>query len=360
MNEVELRVEYINGTWVLTGSWLAGLQLVNDYLGYLADRNYSPKTVRSYAFSLLAFCRWLLTEKIDLDAVDTKVLLKYLSSCRQATVLGRSTSNVVRIDGTRVDGYAPATVNHRLAVISGLFGFWSMRDPEKRSPIPRGVNVRRLSSSERNGLLAHINRGPKYRSELRLRDSKRLPHALSSKEVVNLIEDMKTWRDRAICGLMVYCGLRSSEVLGLKVTDIDIGARWIHVLGKGRKERKVPLDIDVAGVIQTYLLVERPESLSDCLFLVAKGPNRGLPLSSPGLRSIFRYHRITSGVVGGNPHSLRHSFGTCLAEAGVDLAVMQALLGHTHTDTTTRYIHLAPIHIKAEFDAAYARSRNLR
>lgn len=360
MDEAELRVDYINDTWVLAGPRLAGFQLVNEYLDYLADRNYSSKTVRSYAFSLLAFCRWLSTEKIDLDVVDTKVLLKYLAACRQATVPGRPTPNVVRMDGTRVDGYTPATVNHRLSVISGLFGFWAMRDPEKKSPIPRGINVRRLSSGERNGLLAHITRGPKYRSDLRLREPKRLPHALRPNEIVALIKDLKTWRDRAIAGLMVYCGLRSSEVLSLKVTDIDIGARWIQVLGKGRKERRVPLDIDVAGVIQTYLLVERPESLSDYLFLVAKGPNRGLPLSPAGLRTIFRYHRITSGVTGGNPHALRHSFGTALAEAGVDLAVMQALLGHTHTDTTARYIHLAPIHIKAEFDAAYARSRNLR
>ncbi len=360
MNEAELRVEEMDGSWTLAGPRLAEFQLVNEYLSYLADRNYSPKTVRSYAFSLLDFCRWLVNEEIDLDAVNTNVCLKYLASCRQATLPGRPTLNVVRMDGTRVDGYAPATVNHRLTVISGLFGFWAMRDPEKKNPIPRGVNARRLSSGERNGLLAHITRGPKYRSELRLREPKRLPRALNSNEIIDLIGDLKTWRDRAIAGLMVYCGLRSSEVLSLKVTDIDIGARWIQVLGKGRKERRVPLDIDVAGVIQTYLLAERPESLSDYLFLVAKGPHRGKPLTPAGLRTIFRYHRVTSGVSIGNPHALRHSFGTALAEAGVDLAVMQALLGHTHTDTTARYIHLAPIHIKAEFDAAYARSRNLR
>jgi integrase/recombinase XerD len=90
---------------------------------------------------------------------------------------------------------------------------------------------------------------------------------------------------------------------------------------------------------------------------VAKGHHRGQPLTAAGLRTIFRYHRGLTGIVGGHPHALRHTFGTALAEAGVDLAVMQALLGHAHVDTTARYIHLAPAHVKAEFDAARDRIR---
>jgi integrase/recombinase XerD len=88
-----------------------------------------------------------------------------------------------------------------------------------------------------------------------------------------------------------------------------------------------------------------------------RGPTRGQPLTPAGLRTVFRYHRKRSGVPGGHPHALRHSFGTALAEAGVDLAVMQALLGHAHPDTVARYVHLAPAHVKAEFDAARARQR---
>ena len=107
-----------------------------------------------------------------------------------------------------------------------------------------------------------------------------------------------------------------------------------------------------------YLLAERPESASGRLFLVAKGPNRGQPLTAAGLRTIFRYHRDLTGIAGGHPHALRHTFGTALAEAGVDLAVMQALLGHAHVDTTARYVHLAPAHVKAEFDAARDRLRS--
>jgi integrase/recombinase XerD len=151
--------------------------------------------------------------------------------------------------------------------------------------------------------------------------------------------------------------LRSAEILGLDVTDVDIGGRWVKVTGKGNRERRVPLDADVASVVQVYLLAERPESASRRLFLAAKGSSRGQPLTPAGLRTIFRYNRGLSGITGGHPHALRHTFGTALAEAGADLAVMQALLGHAHVDTTARYIHLAPAHVKAEFDAARDRIR---
>jgi integrase/recombinase XerD len=263
------------------------------------------------------------------------------------------------MDG-RVDGYAPATVNTRLAAITGLYGFRSMRDPDAKNPIPRGKGAQRLVRGERNGLLAHTNRRPRYRSALRLREPQRLPKGLDSHELTSLMESLRTWRDRSIAGLMVFCGLRSGEVLSLEVKDVDIGGRWLRICGKGAKERRVPLDVDVAGVIQTYVLAERPDTESSKLFVVAKGPNRGQPLSAAGLRTIFRYHRSIAGVPGAHPHALRHTFGTALAEAGVDLAVMQALLGHSHVDTTARYIHLAPVHVKAQFDAGRERQQRSR
>ena len=354
--DTDLWLERDGEYWTLGGPGSTGFPAVNEYLSYLADRNYSPRTVRAYGFDLLDFTRWLRASDVTLAMITTDVLLQYLAACRQAQIPGRPGPNVVSLQGKRLDRYAATTINRRMAAISSMFIFLTMRDPDLKNPVPKGREARHITAAERTGLLGHLAR-PKPRSALRLREPRRLPRSLSRQETTDLLNSLRTWRDRSIAGLMLFCGLRSCEVLALQVKDVDIGGRWLLVSGKGAKERRVPLDRDVAGVIQTYLLAERPETTSRTLFVVAKGPTRGAPLTAAGLRTIFRYHRVQSGVVAGNAHALRHTFGTALAETGVDLAVMQALLGHTHVDTTARYIHLAPAHVKAEYDAARNRQR---
>jgi hypothetical protein len=108
-----LRLEQRDGDWVLAGPGADRFGLVNEYLGYLADRNYSPCTVRSYGFGLLAFCRWLAAERIELAGVTTDVMLRFLPACRQARVPGRPGPNVITLGGRRLDQYAATTVNHR-------------------------------------------------------------------------------------------------------------------------------------------------------------------------------------------------------------------------------------------------------
>ena len=321
--------------WRVKGDWDApGLQLCNDYLAYLADRRYSPASVRSYAFDLLHFTRWLGGQGLALHKVDTDVLLRYLAACRAERRDGQH-DNVISMASGRAAGFAPATINRRLAAISGLFAFRSMRDPDAANPMPKGPAARRQAAGERAGLLAHLDK-PRPRSRLRVREPRRLPRGLDRAETAALLGSFRTGRDRAIA---------------------DIGRGWVRVTGKGDKERRVPVDPDVAGLIQSYLLAERPETSSPALFVVAKGPHRGQPLTAAGLRRVFRYHREISGVAAGHPHALRHTFGTALAEAGVDLPVLQALMGHDHVDSSAAYIHLAPAHVRAAYDAARERQR---
>jgi site-specific recombinase XerD len=345
-----------DGRWRVVGQAAAAdLELVNDYLGYVADRGYSPQTVRAYAYDLLHFARWLGSEGVLLALVDTDTLLRYLAANRQARLRGQR-DNVISLRSGRAVGYAPTTINRRLAAISGLFSFRSMRDPAASNPVPKGPAARRSAKGERTGLLGHLHR-PKPRSMLRVREPRRLPRGLDRDEISALLASFRAERDRAMAGLMLFSGLRSAEVLGLGVNDVDIGRGWVRVIGKGDKERRVPLDPDVAALVQSYLLAERPETTSTMLFVVAKGPHRGHPLTPAGLRRVFRYHRERSGVAAGHPHALRHSFGTALAEAGVDLAVLQALMGHEHVDSYAAYIHLAPAHLRSAYDAARARQR---
>ena len=127
------------------GRRAADRQLCNDYLGYLADRRYSPASVRAYAFDLLHFARWLAGEDLGLDAVDTDALLRYLAACRAERRDGQH-DNVISLASGRASGFAPATINRRLAAISGLFSFRSMRDPAAVNPVPKGPAARRAAA----------------------------------------------------------------------------------------------------------------------------------------------------------------------------------------------------------------------
>jgi integrase/recombinase XerD len=168
-----LRLEQRDGGWVLAGCGAAEFGLVNDYLGYLADWTYSPRTVRAYGFDLLALCRWPSGENISLDAVTTEVVLDFLRACREASLPGRPPGNVVSITGRRLDRYAATTINHRLAVLSGLFAFRQIRDPDARSPVPKRREARFVTAEELSSLLDHLVR-PKHRW-LWLCEPRRLP-----------------------------------------------------------------------------------------------------------------------------------------------------------------------------------------
>src|SRR5260370_18373128 len=168
-----------------------------------------------------------------------------------------------------------------------------MRDPAAPSPVPRGAAARRTARGERAGLLGHLAR-PKPRSKLRVREPRRLPRGLDRAETAALLSSFRTDRDRAIAGLMLLSGLRSAEVLGLHVADVDIGRGWVRGTGKGDNEPRRPLTPDVAGLVQSYLLARRPETSSRALFIVAKGPHRAQPLTPPALPPLSPYHRTIS------------------------------------------------------------------
>src|SRR6266566_2490552 len=135
--EPGLRAELHDGRWRLAG--VADGDLINGYLGYLADCGFSPRTVRAYAFDLQAFARWLAGEGITLGEVTTDVMLRFLAWCRTAPLPGRPGGNVYSIRDGRSTGYAPATINRRLAAVAGLFGYWAMRDPAAPDPPPLGA-----------------------------------------------------------------------------------------------------------------------------------------------------------------------------------------------------------------------------
>jgi site-specific recombinase XerD len=188
-----------------------------------------------------------------------------------------------------------------------------------------------------------------------VRQPRRLPESLPAGEVDAFVASLRTHRDRAMALAMLLGGLRSAEVRGLMLSDADMGRRRLRVIGKGGKERHVPVDRAFFAELAAYLRLERPRGLAtpEC-FVVLRGPTAGEPVTEAGLRSLFRRHRAASGATRVRPHRLRHTYGTELAAAGIDLLALRELMGHSSPETTASYVHLSVERLAAEYGAARA------
>lgn len=158
---------------------------------------------------------------------------------------------------------------------------------------------------------------------------------------------------------MLLDGLRSCEILTLQLEDLKPADAQLRVLGKGRKQRILPLPGDVMEVLQNYLCLERPLTNSPFLFVSLKGRRRGQPMSPAGFRSLFRHHRLRSEVPAANPHRFRHTFGANMVRDGISLPALQHLMGHSQIHTTMLYVQLAPQDIWREYARAVANRARL-
>jgi site-specific recombinase XerD len=176
--------------------------------------------------------------------------------------------------------------------------------------------------------------------------------------VAAFLADLETHRDRAVVLSMLLGGLRAAEVRMLRLADVDMGLRQVRVLGKGGRERIVPVDGSFFSELAAYLRAERPKGCRtpEC-FVVLRGPTAGRPMTEAGMRRIFRTHRSRSGANRVRPHRLRHTYGTELAEAGIDLLVLRELMGHSSPETTAGYVHLSAENVAAEFARVKGASR---
>lgn len=331
---------------------LAGLspqvEVANRFLAHLGSRRLSPATVRAYAYDLCNFFRFLVERNLDLVGVVPSDLFDWLDWQNQQG--GGSGGKVVRLARP---GPAPATVNRRVAAVRSMFEYAVVVGVRADNPVP---NARRASGRRgtTRGLLGHVGSGRRRQGGGRLvSEPRRLPESLDSADVALFLSDLGTHRDRAITLAMLLGGLRAGEVRSLRLADVDMGMRQLRVVGKGGRERVVPVDAAFFAECAAYLARERPPgcATAEC-FVVLRGPTRGQPLTEAGLRKIFRTHRARSGAVRVRPHRLRHTYGTELASAGIDLLVLRALMGHASPETTSAYVHLSPEKLVAEYDAA--------
>jgi integrase/recombinase XerC len=340
---MELRVEADADGHRMVGAG-GDVELVNRFLAHLVDRNFALATRRAYAYDLLSFLRFCDETGLALAGVGPTDVFDYLGWRHPATA-GKG----VRLG--RVET-APATKNRRVAALRALFEYAVLSGGRQNNPVPAGRKVR--AGERRRGLLGHLGSSRKQTGGRLVVQPRRLPESLDLGDVAAFIADLATARDRAMALGMLLGGLRSAEVRSLRLADIDFGLRRVRVAGKGGKERVVPVDGDFFVETNRYLREERPPGCStpQC-FVVLRGPTRGQPMGEAALRRIFRTHRELAGTPRVRPHRLRHTYGTELAAAGIDLLVLRDLMGHASPETTAGYVHLSIETLSAE----YARAR---
>lgn len=315
------------------------VQETNAYLDSLATRGLSEKTMRIYGYDLLNFYKWLAGAGIELKDITRNTMLEYIRHQRETS------------------SPAPATINHRLLVVSCLY----QHHFDKHIPVnmdSRGESAAYFSPRAEHRRIGWMNSIRNRRLSVRVKMPRKIIVPLTRQEVSEYFQSLKTWRDISITGFMLFCGLRSKEVIGLQLYDVNTSEGQFRVLGKGNKERLVPMPANLLETVRKYLRLERPETDSTYLFVVLKGPKRGRPLTSGGLYKIFRIHRRVSGIYKANPHRFRHTFGADMARAGVSLPALMRLMGHAYVQTTMKYVNLFAEDIRDEFNRAMGKLRS--
>ncbi len=166
-------------------------------------------------------------------------------------------------------------------------------------------------------------------------------------------DDVPGLRDRALLELLYGSGLRVSEAAGLNLADVELGGARVRVVGKGNKERVVPLGSKCLAALRAYLAVRDelgPAKELRALFLSPRGRRLGVRAIQ---EKVHTYGALGAGRADLHPHALRHTFATHLLDGGADLRAIQELLGHSSLSTTQRYTHVSTDHLLKAYDGAH-------
>jgi integrase/recombinase XerC len=299
--------------------------LIQQYAEHLrSERNVSPHTLRNYLSDLAQFQEFLIKKElcltdgktVDAGKVDIHVVRAYLASLTK----DRKKSSIGR----------------KLAALKGFFRHLVATHRIEKDPL----------------LLIH---SPKQ--------EKPLPKFLSVDDVFQLLGGIKAKttldiRDRAVLEVFYSTGIRVSELVGLNWSDVDMQLEIVRVLGKGSKERIVPIGKVALDTLRDYSIGVRKKWNLPCkgqnpVFL----NNRGGRITTRSVARLVEKHLREAGIpVRVSPHGLRHTFATHLLNSGADLRVIQEMLGHASLSTTQRYTHLNLDQLMKVYDDAHPRS----
>ena len=294
---------------------------IEKYISYLQnEKRYSPHTVKSYHTDL-ADCEAFVKNTFDISIADPTIKHTHIRSW------------VVALTG---EGMVARSVNRKISSLNGFYKFLRQRGLIENSPM------------KKVSLLKAPQRLPSFFSEDDLQAAKMPIHA---KDAIFTIT-----RDHLIINLFYHTGMRKSELINLKLADVDKSRGEIKVLGKGNKERLIPISPDLIIAVENYLAEKSKhfEKLTDPFLLVS---NTGLKLDPKTVYNIVKKHvQVLPSSDKKSPHVLRHSFATHLLNNGADINAIKELLGHSSLAATQVYTHNSIDRLVSIYKSAHPRS----
>lgn len=295
---------------------------VKDFLDYLKhDLNYSDNTIKSYAFDIELFLKFLFKKSIKIEEVDKNTIREFVSNrSKHKTYRGSYETN--------------RTISRRISSNKKYFSYLVKIGELQNNPF---LFIDSIKVKKKNVEVLYENQVKKL---------------LEANEART---DFFKERDEAILLLMFSSGLRCSELVNLKINNIDLSSCVLRVYGKGKKERLVPFSNKSRLAIIKYakntrlIILEKNNANSTYLFL----NKYGQPITPRGLEYIFKnIIKKTKLDLGINlhPHILRHTYATKLLDNGADIRTIQELLGHESINTTQIYTHVSKEKIKKQYD----------
>jgi len=290
-------------------------QQIRTFCAYLeAERNVSPHTLSAYRFDLEQLTAFVVSEKgaeATAGDVDHLLLRRYLA------LLGKSAKK--------------SSIGRKLAAIRSFFRYLLRRGVLTKNP-------------------AELIATPKKEN--------RLPFHLDIDQATTLMEtpahdEKYALRDRAILETLYSCGLRVSELTGLNIGDLDLAGGVVRVLGKGNKQRIVPVGSKAIQAVREYLQERRALAGEGPLFLNSRGDR----INRRSVTRIVDAHVLSIAAFRNiSPHVLRHTFATHMLEGGADLRAIQELLGHASLSTTQKYTHVGIDRLMEVYDKAHPKA----
>jgi integrase/recombinase XerD len=273
--------------------------------------------------------RGLSPNTLDGYRRDLAMYLEHLGEARFTDARPSDVSNFLRFLYSR--GLKPRSAARALAAVRGLYRFLLLEKAMNQNPTAVVETPRAFA---------------------------RLPHFLSTDDVDRLLatpdlSDAVGIRDRAMMEVLYATGLRVSELVGLRLDGVNLEGGFVRCLGKGSKERVVPLGASACAAVRTYLQSARGSRPSESLFLTS----RGTPLDRIEFWRILKGYAAKAGIRKSiSPHVLRHSFATHLLERGADLRAVQMMLGHAEISTTQIYTHVIRERLKQIYKTFHPRA----